>query len=76
MTLTSLVPVQFHIHSGPSLAEQVKLLNGKLFYTLHETRVIVEGWCQHDNIQQPHSALGYRPPASKARTFLPFSVSA
>ena len=75
MTLTPLGPVQFHIHPGPSLPEQVKLLNGELFYTRHETRVIVEGWFQHDNTQQQHSALSYRPPASKARTFLPFSMS-
>ena len=76
MALTSLVPVQSHIHPGPHLPEQVKLLNGELFYTLHEARVIVEGWCQHYNTQRPHSALGYRPPAPETRTFLPFSVAA
>jgi hypothetical protein len=40
MTLTSLVPVQSHIHPGPGLPGQVKLLNGEPFYTLQEARVI------------------------------------
>jgi putative transposase len=51
-------------------------LNGELFYTLHEARVIVEGWRQRYNTHRPHSALGYRPPAPETRTFLPLSVSA
>jgi transposase InsO family protein len=51
-------------------------LNGELFYTLHEARVIVEGWRQRYNTQRPHSALGYRPPAPETRTFAPVSVSA
>ena len=76
MALTSLVPVQSHIHPGPILPEQLELLNGELFYTLQEARVIVEGWRQHYNTQRPHSALGYRPPAPETHTFLPFSVSA
>ena len=76
MTLASLVAVKSHIHPGPGLPGQVKLLKGELFYTLHEARVIAEGWRQHYNTQRPHSALGYRPPAPETRTFLPFSVSA
>jgi transposase InsO family protein len=53
-----------------------ELLNGELFYTLNEARVIVEGWRQHYNTQRLHSALGYRPPAPETRTFAPISVSA
>ena len=53
-----------------------ELLNGELFYTLHEARVIVEGWRQRYNTHRPHSALGYRPPAPETRTFAPVSVSA
>ena len=53
-----------------------ELLNGELFYTLHEARVIVEGWRQRYNTHRPHSALGYRPPAPETRTFAPLSVSA
>ena len=38
-----------------------ELLNGELFYTLHKTRVIVEGWHQRYITQRPHSALGIGP---------------
>jgi transposase InsO family protein len=76
MTLTFLVAVQSHIHPGPGLPGQVKLLNGELFYTLHEARVIGMVLRQHYNTQRPHSALEYRPPAPETHTFLPFSVSA
>jgi transposase InsO family protein len=53
-----------------------ELLHGELFYTLHEAEVIVEGWRQRENAHQPHSALGYRPPAPETRTFAPLCVSA
>jgi len=53
-----------------------ELLNGELFYMLHEARVIVEGGRQRYNTQRPHSALGYRPPAPETRTVAPLSVSA
>lgn len=53
-----------------------ELLNGELFYTLQEARVIVERWRQCYNTQRPHSALGYRPPAPETRTFSPISLSA
>ena len=53
-----------------------ELLNGELFYTLHEARVTVEGWRQRYNTQLPHSALEYRPPAPETHTFTPVSVSA
>jgi transposase InsO family protein len=40
-----------------------ELLNGEVFYSLAEAKVIIEGWRRHYNTSRPHSALGYRPPA-------------
>jgi transposase InsO family protein len=43
-----------------------ELLNGELFYTLKEARIVIEQWRQHYNTVRPHSSLGYRPPAPEA----------
>ena len=43
-----------------------ELLNGEIFYTLKEAKVVIEGWRRHYNTQRPHSSLGYRPPAPEA----------
>ena len=43
-----------------------ELLNGEIFYTLLEARVLIERWRQEYNRIRPHSALGYRPPAPEA----------
>ena len=43
-----------------------ELLNGEIFYTLEEAKVVIEGWRRHYNTVRPHSALGYRPPAPEA----------
>lgn len=40
-----------------------ELLNGEIFYTLKEARIIIESWRRHYNTIRPHGALGYRPPA-------------
>ena len=40
-----------------------ELLNGEIFYSLAEARVVIEGWRQHYNTVRPHSSLGYKPPA-------------
>ena len=40
-----------------------ELLNGEIFYTLLEAKVLIEHWRQEYNWIRPHSALGYRPPA-------------
>lgn len=40
-----------------------ELLNGEIFYTVAEARIIIEQWRRHYNTKRPHSALGYRPPA-------------
>ncbi|WP_299593423.1 transposase, partial [uncultured Tateyamaria sp.] len=40
-----------------------ELLNGEVFYSLHEAQIIIERWRKHYNTKRPHSAPGYRPPA-------------
>ena len=40
-----------------------ELLNGEIFYTLKEARVLIESWRRHYNAARPHGSLGYRPPA-------------
>ncbi len=44
-----------------------ELLNGEIFYTLQEAKVLIERWRVHYNTVRPHSSLGYRPPAPEAR---------
>ncbi len=43
-----------------------ELLNGEIFYTLQEAKVLIEMWRRHYNQVRPHSSLGYRPPAPEA----------
>jgi len=43
-----------------------ELLNGELFYTLKEAKIIIESWRRHYNGVRPHTSLGYRPPAPEA----------
>jgi transposase InsO family protein len=43
-----------------------ELLNGEIFYTLKEARIVIEQWRKHYNTVRPHSALGYRPPAPES----------
>ena len=45
---------------------QDELLARELFFTLEEARVLIERWRQSYNQVQPHSSLGYRPPAPVA----------
>jgi len=40
-----------------------ELLNGEIFDTLTEAKVLIEGWRKEYNRFRPHSSLGYRPPA-------------
>lgn len=40
-----------------------ELLNGEIFYSLKEAKVLIEVWRRHYNTLRPHSSLGYRPPA-------------
>lgn len=43
-----------------------ELLNGEIFYTLKEAKVLIERWRAHYNTVRPHSSLGYMPPAPEA----------
>ena len=40
-----------------------ELLNGEIFDTIFEAKVITERWRKHYNTIRPHSSLQYRPPA-------------
>ncbi len=40
-----------------------ELLNGEVFYTLTEPKVLIEQWRKEYNQVRPHSSLGYQPPA-------------
>ncbi len=40
-----------------------EFLNGEIFYTLQEAKILIEAWRRQYNTVRPHSALGYRPPA-------------
>ena len=51
-----------------------ELLNGEIFYTLKEARVLIERWRQHYNRVRPHSSRGYRPPAPEATLLKPASL--
>jgi transposase InsO family protein len=43
-----------------------EFLNGELFYTLWEAKVLIERWRKEYNTFRPHSSLNYRPPAPEA----------
>jgi len=43
-----------------------ELLNGEIFYTLKEAKIVIETWRKHYNTIRPHSSLRYRPPAPEA----------
>jgi transposase InsO family protein len=40
-----------------------ELLNGEIFYSLKEAKIIIGLWRKHYNSVRPHSSLGYQPPA-------------
>jgi len=44
-----------------------EVLNGEIFDTLLEARVVIEDWRREYNQRRPHSSLGYRPPAPETR---------
>ncbi len=49
-----------------------ELLNGEVFNTLAEARVLIEQWRMHYNTARPHSSLDYKPPAPEV--IVPASV--
>jgi hypothetical protein len=46
-----------------------ELLDGEIFYSLKEARVVIESWRRHYNTERPHGSLGYKPPAPEV--FIP-----
>jgi len=50
-----------------------ELLDGEVFYTLAEARIVIESWRRHYNTVRPHSSLGYRLPAQEV--FMPTFAS-
>ncbi|MBW2451866.1 MAG: IS3 family transposase [Deltaproteobacteria bacterium] len=53
-----------------------ELLNGEIFYTLKEAKILVEQWRRHYNTVRPHSSLGYQPPAPETIKPLPIRTTA
>ena len=51
------------------------LLNGEIFMTLLEAKILIENWRREYNEVRPHSALGYRPPAPEAISLQPKSTT-
>ncbi len=45
---------------------ETNLLNGEIFETLLEAKVLIERWREDYNTVRPHSSLNYRPPAPEA----------
>ena len=44
-----------------------ELLNGEIFDTVIEARIIIERWRMEYNTRRPHSSLGYLPPAPETK---------
>jgi putative transposase len=40
-----------------------ELLDGEIFYSLKEAKIVIESWRRHYNTMRPHGSLGYKPPA-------------
>ena len=49
-----------------------ELLNGEVFCSMKEARILIEQWRQHYNTVRPHSSIGYRPPAPQTKS--PFQI--
>ena len=50
-----------------------ELLDGEIFYSLQEAKVVIESWRRHYNTKRPHASLGYKPPAPEV--FVPAFVA-
>jgi Integrase core domain len=48
-------------------------LNGEIFYSLKEAKILIEQWRQHYNTKRPHSLLGYWPPVPEAWSPVPIN---
>jgi transposase InsO family protein len=40
-----------------------ELLDGEIFYSLNEAKIVIESWRRHYNTLRPHGSIGYKPPA-------------
>jgi len=47
---------------------RVEMLNGEIFHTIEEAKVLIERWRNHYNTVRPRSALECRPPAAHTRS--------
>ena len=52
-----------------------ELLNGEIFETLKEAKVLIEDWRREYNEVRPHSSLGYKPPAPETLRGLSYPMS-
>ena len=43
-----------------------EFLNGEIFYTLKEAKILIEQWRVHYNTERPHSSLNWKPPAPES----------
>jgi hypothetical protein len=58
----------------PHGVEDDELLNGEIFYSLAEAKIVIESWRRHYNTKRPHSSLGYRPPAPEVISWPGFAI--
>ena len=43
-----------------------EFLNGEIFYTIKEAKILIEQWRVHYNTVRPHSSLNWNPPAPES----------
>jgi putative transposase len=51
-----------------------ELLNGELFYTMQEAKILIENWLREYDHLRPHSSLGGRPPVPETIVWPGFSL--
>jgi putative transposase len=51
------------------LLPKTELLDGEIFYSLAEARIVIESRRRHYNTERPHGSLGNKPPAPEV--FIP-----
>jgi putative transposase len=51
-----------------------ELLDGEIFYSLAEAKIVIEAWRRHYNTKRPHSSLGYGPAGSRGRAMAGFAT--
>src|SRR5882672_6356213 len=55
-------PVGERLHESFNARLRDELLDGEIFYTLHEAQIVIESWRRHYAVR-PHASIGYRTPA-------------